>query len=109
MKLHYKASNIAKAEAKAGKKFFETFTNIGNGIPAVADLMFLFSAGGGSDDEFDALFEQGIDSVLLAIMEGVNDAGFLGQKLNMTEIKQSMAKAREEVLASQNIGKVAKA
>ena len=89
MKLNYKASNIRKAERESKKNFFAVISSLGE-TSSVDDLMFVWEAGGGSDDEFDVEFGNGIQNILLIIMEGINEAGFLGHKIDMTEIKKAM-------------------
>ncbi|MDL2235454.1 hypothetical protein LJC07_04770 [Christensenellaceae bacterium OttesenSCG-928-L17] len=104
MKLNYKASNIARAEREEGKKFFEVFGGLNKGVPSVDDLLFIFHAGGGSDDEFDAIFENGLEGVMTTIIEGLNDAGFLGKKVDMREVRKAMAEAKEQPVVSQSSG-----
>lgn len=89
MKLEYKASNIRKTERENGKNFFAVISSLGE-TSSVDDLMFVWEAGGGSDDAFDAEFSKGIQNILLIIMEGINEAGFLGHKIDMTELKKAM-------------------
>ena len=84
--LNYKASNIAKAEDAYKKNFLECIGRLGgNGMPGFADMRFLVLAGGGSDDDFDALFASGIENLLGAVLEGINNAGFLGSETLDTE------------------------
>lgn len=107
MKLNYKASNVAKAEAETGKNFFGVIANLG-GNTSVLDLMFLFTAGGGSVDEFDSLFASGIEAVMVSIMEGINDAGFLGEKIDIEAMKKEMEKARATLKTSPVTGEANK-
>lgn len=95
MKLNYKASNIAKAEREHNMNFFDMLTTLGN-TPSMSGLLFLFEAGNATEDDFDAVFKEGIDKVLVVIMEGLSDAGFLGQ-----EDVRVMKKALEEQMKSQ--------
>ncbi len=100
MQLNYKASNIARVEReskitdpKNPKKFFTALNGLG-GEMSVDDLLFLFVAGGGTEDQFDQLFaEKGVQEIILVIMEGINDAGFLGKKIDVAEIRKAMEAA----------------
>lgn len=107
MKLNYKASNIAKAESETGKNFFNIIANLGNNA-SVSDLMFLFNAGGGTLDEFDATFASGVESVMIAIMEGINDAGFLGEKIDIEAMKKEMEKVKANFKTSPATGEANK-
>lgn len=113
MKLNYKASNIAKAERKSGKNFFDAFSGIMtvSGNPSISDLMFIYTAGGATKDDFDESFSKGIENVLVEVMDGINEAGFLGEKIDLTALKQGLAdtmkNAKQEV--SQAIGEANKA
>lgn len=89
MKLNYKASNIAKAERKAGKKFFGALTEMGE-TPSFDDLLFMFEAGGGTEAEFDELFSKGMPEVMVVIMEGITEAGFFGESVEMENIRKTM-------------------
>lgn len=110
MELNYKASNIAKAERAEGKKFFTVFANIGNDNVSVDDLLFLFKAGGGTEEAFDELFAKGIPEVFTAIFDGVNNAGFLPNKIDTKAVKQEMVEAMGgNTKVSQNSGKTTKA
>lgn len=96
--LNYKASNIARAEREEKKNFFAVMQNLSK-APSVDELLFLFKAGGGKEADFDELFKGGIEEVLLAIFEGINEAGFLGQKIDLEEMralmKSEVAKVKE--------------
>ena len=61
MKLNFKASNIAKAERNDGCKFFDVFNGMSTGSIGVSDLLFLYHAGGASDEDFDKDFGKGIE------------------------------------------------
>lgn len=95
MKLNYKASNIAKAEREHDMNFFDMLTTLGD-KPSISGLLFLFEAGEATADDFDAAFKEGIDKVLMTIMDGLSDAGFLEQ-----EDVRVMKKALEEQMKSQ--------
>lgn len=103
MNLNYKASNIAKAERKHGVNFFNLMGNIGNNL-SMSSLQFLYDAGGATEEEFDAAFSKGVDSMLKDILEGLKNAGFLKQE-DLDKVLSEMEKAQK---ASQNIGETAK-
>lgn len=96
IQLKYTGSNIAKAENEAGKNFMNVVATIATS-PAISDLKFLFDAGGASDDDFDKAFSEGVDNVVLIIMRGLNDSGFLGGKLDIEAIEKEMQERREKV------------
>lgn len=93
MKLNFKASNIRKAERELGKKFFTAFDGLTNGDIGMEDLWFLFYAGGGTEDQFDEEMAKGLKNVILMVFEGISDAGFLGQKLDIKAIEKAMDEA----------------
>lgn len=96
MKLEYKASNIARAEREENNNFFNAFTTLGaGGNVSIANLQFIWHCGGGDDASFDETFNKGVPELMATIMEGINDAGFLGVK---TDIKQ-MRKVMEEAMS----------
>lgn len=97
--LNYKASNIAKAEDANGKNFLECISRLGgSGMPGFADMRFLVLAGGGTDDDFDTLFASGMENLLGAVLEGINNAGFLGdEKLDTEALKAQLHEAVEQV------------
>lgn len=109
--LNYKASNIAKAEDAYKKNFLECIGRLGGGsvMPGFADMRFLVLAGGGTDDDFDKLFASGMENLLGAVLEGINNAGFLGdEKLDVealkTQLHEAMEQVSEKAKASQNSG-----
>lgn len=106
MKLNYKASNIAKAERATGAKFFGVVSNLG-GDMGISDLMFMFLAGGGSEEEFDVEFAKGFEEVLANIIEGMNEAGFLGEKINTKELRENLRAAKNQAVSA-NSGKKSK-
>lgn len=106
MKLDYKASNIAKAEREHNLNFFDVLTTLGN-KPSVSGLLFLFEAGNGTEDDFDQAFKEGIDKVLVVIMEGLRDAGFLGQE-DVRVIKRQLEDQKKRPAASPNSGEATK-
>lgn len=102
--LNYKASNIAKAEIAFKANFFETISAL-SGTPSISDLLFLVRAGGGTEEEFDKLFEKGIKEVVITIIEAINEAGFLGQKIDLDEVKKSFTETeKSEAVTSQKAG-----
>ena len=109
MKLNYKASNIARAERETGLSFFDTISSLSNGVPSINSLMFLCAAGGATEDEFDAIFEKGLSEVMIVIIGGINDAGFLGAKIDTTELCQTMEAAKKATKTSPSTGAPAKA
>lgn len=110
--LNYKASNIAKAEEATGKSFIDSFAGLSKRV-SFADLRFLVLAGGGTDDDFDALFASGTENMMVAILEGINAAGFLGsEKMDIealkTQMHETMGKAVSNTKTSQNSGEATK-
>lgn len=89
VQLNYKASNIAKAEKEMGESFFDALSKLSS-TPSVSALLFLFIAGGGTQDEFDELAKTGIPEVMMEIMEGISDAGFLGTKIDTKKMRADM-------------------
>ncbi len=90
-KLNYKASNIAKAEKELDLRFFKVIEGFKSGNVGFIDLLFLWIAGGGEKDEFDNRVINDTENIMLEIMQGLDDAGFLGEKG-----KFSMEQARKE-------------
>lgn len=99
VQLNYKASNIAKAEKEMGESFFDAISTL-NSTPSVSALLFLFTAGGGTQDEFDELFKQGVDKAMVEVMSGIADAGFLGKTVNSKMVKARMKKAMDEAMTA---------
>lgn len=99
VQLNYKASNIAKAEKEQGVSFFNELAEA-QATPSVSALMFLFTAGGGTVEEFDELFKKGVDELMLIIMPEIADAGFLGKAVNSKIIKARMKKSMDEAMAA---------
>lgn len=110
MELNFKASNIARAERVEGKKFFAVFGNLGNEDASVDDLLFIWKAGGGTEETFDELFAKGLPEVFAVIFDGVNRAGFLPTKIDTQTVRKEMQEAMAEgAKVSQNSGKKTKA
>lgn len=105
--LNYKASNIAKAERESKKNFFASIQALSK-APSMDDLLFLVNAGGGTEADFDELFKEGVENVLMAIFAGINEAGFLGQKIDLEEMRSAMKAEMDKAKASQNTGEAAK-
>jgi hypothetical protein len=99
VQLNYKASNIAKAEKEQGMSFFDAFSSLQD-KPSISSLLFLFIAGGGTTEEFDEVAKTGIPEIMMAIMEGVSDAGFLGTTVDSKTLKAEMEKAMKEAMAA---------
>ncbi len=100
MTLDYRASNIATAERLTGKRFFKVFSSLNGDNFSVDDLLFIWQCGGGDDASFDDAFKQGIPAVMETIMEGINDAGFLGTKVDTKELRKAMEQAQTQALQS---------
>ena len=102
-KLNYKGSNIAKAEQEYGVKFFNVIETLsgkkGENNIGMVDLLFLFRAGGGTEEQFDKRVVDDAEGIMLDIMEGLSESGFLGKKMKfdrtkaMTEIKKALKEA----------------
>lgn len=105
MALDYRASNIAEAERKYNRSFFDALAELGN-KPSVNGMAFLFEAGKGSLEEFDELFKSGVDKVMTVIMEGLAESGFL-TKTAVEETKRVLAQTNQRT--SENTGEEAKA
>lgn len=89
LKLNYKASNIAKAEDKFNRNFFKSLSGLSES-PSMSDLMFLFFAGGATEEDFDNAVKEGFDNAMIIITEGLNESGFLGKTIDTTEMKKAM-------------------
>lgn len=97
-KLIYRAKNIAKAEREAGVKFFEVLERLGDGM-AFLDLIFLFEAGGATADDCDeAISKDGIAGAILAVTEGLNESGFLPQKIDTREMREALEEQRKALV-----------
>ena len=100
MKLNYKASNIAKAEQKFNIKLFAVLNDFAtknekdsvSSNVGIIDILFLWCAGGGTEEQFDVAIESDIEQVMLDIMAGLNEAGFLGikGKLDLEQAKKDL-------------------
>ena len=93
--LIFRAKNIAKAEREAGVKFFEVLERLGEGMGFV-DLIFLFEAGGATADDCDEIIaKDGITGAILAVMEGLNESGFLPQKIDTSEMRATLEEQKK--------------
>lgn len=101
--LDYKAKNIAAAEKAYKENFLKAISSIGD-VPSISTLLFLYEAGGATEEDFEKDIKDGIDKVTLAILSGVNEAGFLGKKIDMSELEKEMESAK----TSLNTGETAK-
>lgn len=106
MNLNYNANNIMAAEKEFGLSFFSAFDKLNDGEVGYTGLMFLWCAGGGSRDEFNGQL-QNIEELMMNILGGINDAGFLGPQVNMEEVRKAMDQKKNEV-SSTNSGKTTK-
>lgn len=94
-KLNYKGTNIAKAEQKYGVKFFNVVEQLGKKSETnigMLDMLFLYCAGGGTEEDFDQYIVNDTEKIMLDIMEGLAMSGFLGEKKNFDR-----AKAKAEI------------
>lgn len=109
--LHYKASNIRNAEKEYGLSLFNAIAKVGSNNIDVTSLMFLYACGGASDEDFEKDFEGGMQEVVVNIFKAIDDAGFLGEKLDIEAMKEEMGltttKMKEE--AKNSSGKSGKA
>ena len=98
--LKYKASTIAKFEEETGRGFLELISHLdGSGTPKMSELLMLFKAGGASEKDFDEVAAEGVQELVLTIMSGINDAGFLG-KIDIEGMRKAMEEAAQQVIAS---------
>ena len=109
----YTAINIATAEKKYGSSFFDIFGALGSGKVGVSDLLFLFVAGGHTEEEFERTFKiDDVQNLIVDMMAGISEAGFLGEtvrkqtKALIENLRQELAKSSQET--SENSGKASK-
>ena len=88
-KLDFKASNLRNAEKEYNLAFFEAIVRIGQRQISATDLMFLYACGGATTEDFDKDFKDGMQKVVLNIFEAVDEAGFLGQDLDIQGMKEA--------------------
>lgn len=97
--LDFKASNIRKAEEYSGKDFFSVFAKVSGGRIAINDLAFLYLCGGLSTGDFDEDFDQTKDmrKVTYHIFESLDEAGFLGEKMNLEAMREALGLEKASV------------
>lgn len=97
--LKFKASSVARAEEVYKMDFFAALDKVGSSMRA---MLFLFCAGGGDQEPFDKFMEEkGIKELVMLILDGVNEAGFLEKKLDLDKIRATIDKATAEAAKSQ--------
>lgn len=75
--LNFTASKIALAERSNNANFFDALSSLAE-KPSMQGLLFLFNAGGGTNEQFDQLFaDGGLQAVMTAILDGLGAGGFL--------------------------------
>lgn len=90
--LHYKASNIAKAEQEFNANFFETLEGLGEGAPSFTSLVVILRAGGLNEQEADDLLDsEGIQVALGKAVEALSNAGFLAKMKAPTKTKTTQS------------------
>lgn len=98
--LKYKASTIAKFEEETGRGFLELISHLDGGVtPKMSELLMLFKAGGASEKDFDEVAAEGVQELVLTIMSGINDAGFLGE-IDIEGMRKAMEEAAQQVTTS---------
>ena len=109
-KLDFKASNIRNGEKEYNVGFFDAIMRIGGRQISVTDLMFLYACGGASDEDFDKDFHSkaGMQNIVVNIFETVDEAGFLGQDLDIKALKEALG-VKDEDDSSTKSGKTTKA
>lgn len=105
--LNFTASKIALAERKHNDNFFGVLGQLAK-KPSMSALLFLFNAGGGTDAQFDELFKEGVDVIMVAIVEGLSEGGFL-EKEAVEEVKKVMENIKNNQKTSQTSGETTKA
>lgn len=103
--LDYKAITIRNAERANGLEFFTSISKLSTGRFGVTDLMFLYECGGATADDFSKDFKTGMNDVVLNIFKYIDEAGFLGEKIDLEAMAQEMGLSTK---ASQKSGKTDK-
>jgi hypothetical protein len=94
--LNYKAKNLMNAEREYKLGFYQALTNLKDNL-GVFSLFYMLRAGGYTEDEAsDTLDEKPFDEVLMHIIDGIGDAGFLPQAAKV-RMKAEMEKARKQI------------
>jgi hypothetical protein len=87
--LHYKASNIAKAERELNANFFKTLEGLGDGTPSFNSLLMILRSGGLTEQEADDMLDtQGIAEALKTAIAALGQAGFLAVTLSESDKKK---------------------
>ena len=105
--LNYEAITIARAERAYEAKFFTVVAELAKGKIGIGDLLFLYVAGGGTEEEFSKGYKVGATEGLIKnILRGISEAGFLdeGTKNQMKELMEVLDK-QETTNTSTNSGK----
>ncbi len=109
-KLDFKASNLRNAEKEYNLAFFEAIMRIGQRQISATDLMFLYACGGATAEDFDKDFRGGMQNTVINIFEAVDEAGFLGQDLDIQAMKEAFGVTdKKENDSSTKSGKATKA
>lgn len=104
--LNFTASKIALAERKHNDNFFDALGQLAQ-KPSISALLFLFNAGGGTDAQFDTMFKEGVDTVMVAIIDGLSEGGFL-EKEAVEQVKEMMSNIKNDQKASPSSGETTK-
>lgn len=101
--LDYRAITISNAERANNLEFFTSISKLSTGHFGVTDLLFLYECGGATTDEFSADFKTGMSNVVLNIFKNIDEAGFLGEKIDLEAMAQEMGMTSKK--ASEKSGK----
>lgn len=106
--LKFTASKIAAAEKANNENFFNVLSNLSTS-PSMQALLFLWHAGGGTDESFDEVFENdgGLVGIMGAIVEGLGNGGFLPKEA-VGEVEKALEKASQASEALGNTGEKTK-
>ena len=102
--LNYKARNIRDAEKDYGLSFFKAIEKIGSSDIDITSLMFLYACGGAADEDFEKDFEKSMQDVVVNIFKHIDEAGFLGVKLETDKMAQEIEPKKEKTSASTKSG-----
>lgn len=108
VELKYKASLIAEAEKETGYNFLNTLTKLETLAETKElrldfnELFFLVKCGGGSKDDFDVLFEGGIENFVIEVFSAIGESGFLGKKMNGEEMRKMLREALKAEVVSKS-------
>jgi hypothetical protein len=104
IKLDYNAINVANAEDRSGKSFFDAFNSLSADDIKISQIVFLLRAGGASDAVINQAVQEAAGNnvaIFECIFDALGESGFLGQKLDqktITVLKQRM----KEAVATEN-------